>query len=85
MFNEYVVTEIDFPAFPIGEDARVMRDIIKRSRQCGEAGKSTEGAASGSLSGVRSRLRCASIAARGLPCQQTGADVSVAPYSLNML
>jgi hypothetical protein len=85
MFKEYGATEIDFPASPIGEDARVMRGIIKRFRQRGEAGKPTEGVGSSSLSCVRSRLRCASIAARDLPCQQTGADVSVAPYSLNML
>jgi hypothetical protein len=57
MFKEYGVTEIDFPAFPIGEDAQAMRGIVKRSRQRGEAEKSTEGAASGPLSGVRSRLQ----------------------------
>jgi hypothetical protein len=43
MFKEYGVTEIGFPALPIGEDAQAMRDIVKRSRRLGKAGKPTGG------------------------------------------
>jgi hypothetical protein len=85
MFKEYEVTEIDFLAFQQGEKAQAMRNIVKRSRRRGKARKPTAGVVPGLLSSVRLRLRCVSIAARGLSCQQTGDDVSAAPYSLNML
>lgn len=85
MFKEYGATEIAFPVFLPGEDAQSMRCIVKRSRQRRKAGKATEGAVSCPLSGVMSRLRCASIAAQDLPYQRTRNNVSVTPYSLNML
>jgi len=85
MFPLFGITEIAFPALPIGEDAQVMRGIIKRSRRRGRAGKATEGTVSGLLSSVRQRLRCAGIAARYLPCQQAGYCVSAVPNKGNML
>ena len=78
-------TEIAFAALPIGEDAPVMRGIIKRSRRRGRAANATVGTVSGLLSCVRHRLRCAGIAARRLPCQQTGYGVSVGPNKGDML
>jgi len=62
-----------------------MLRIVKRPRRRRGAGKTTEGGGSGPLDSVKLRLRCSSIAARTLPCQQAGAAVSVVQYARNML
>ena len=67
------------------EVAQAMLRIVKRPRRRRNTGNATEGGGSGSLDCVRLRLRCTSIAARSLPCQQAVAAVSVVQYERNML
>jgi len=52
---------------------------------CQKTGKATEGVVCSPLSGVNPRLRCASIAARGIPCQQTARHVSAIQPNQNLL